>query len=182
MQDFVGLLLEVSIELFFLPFLFPNFCCSVCTNVVCAVTGRCNKSFFALFNVVLEFLYWYIHAIFNAGESSSAYFGFELFSRSPEILFLNIFIHLHFFLWCPLPISPSTCKFPFLHTFWSFSWFNSSIPSVICLSHFSLWHIFLCKISSLYPYCIFLTFILGFPILFILLLLLLRFTFEFLRS
>ena len=31
------------------------------------------------------------------------------------------------FLWCPLPLFPSICNFPFLN----FSWFDSSIPSVM---------------------------------------------------
>ena len=49
MWYFVSLSLEISIKLLFFSFLFPSFYRSVNFYVVCAVSGRCNKSFFALF-------------------------------------------------------------------------------------------------------------------------------------
>ena len=59
----------------FFPFLFPSYYCSVDLYIFSAPTGRYNKSSFALFNVVFESLRWCIRAIFNAGESTSAFFS-----------------------------------------------------------------------------------------------------------
>ena len=50
-----SLSLEISIQLFFFPFLFPSFYCwSVCSYVINAITGRCNWNFLTLFNIGLE--------------------------------------------------------------------------------------------------------------------------------
>ena len=55
---FCVFLLEISIQLFFFPFLFPRFCCcSACPYIVSAVTGCCNQSFITFFNVVFESLH-----------------------------------------------------------------------------------------------------------------------------
>ena len=54
-QNFLSLSLEISVQLFFLQFLFPRYCCSVCPFIVIVVTGRCNQFFLDLFNVVFEF-------------------------------------------------------------------------------------------------------------------------------
>ena len=64
--------------------------------------------------------------------------------------------------WCLLPIFPSICMFPFLRTFvfcFVFSWFGSSILSVMCLfplliirvAHFSSQIIFLCSDCKFSP-------------------------------
>ena len=80
MRYLVRLSLEISISLLFFPFLFSSYCYSVDTRVVCVVSGRCNKSFLALFfYIVLGSLYRYIDAIFNADESSSSFFFFFFF-------------------------------------------------------------------------------------------------------
>ena len=47
--DFACLLLVMSIELFFFPFLIPGYFCSVDACVVCIVSGRCNQSSSAFF-------------------------------------------------------------------------------------------------------------------------------------
>ena len=64
--------------------LFSSVCCfPVCSLFVNAVSGCCN-SFFDLFNVVLlKFLYWWIYAILNPGESS--------FSNFSDIESVNIY-------------------------------------------------------------------------------------------
>ena len=59
---------------------------------------------------------------------------------------LIFFLSSLLILCCPLPIFPSTCKFPFFRTFWFFVDFSSSIHSVICIfplliisvAHFSI--------------------------------------------
>ena len=51
---------------------FVPFC--VCSNFINAVSSKCNKFFFPLFNVILDSLYWYIYAIHTAGQSSSNFF------------------------------------------------------------------------------------------------------------
>ena len=50
--DFASLSLEI--QLFFFPFLFPRYCCSVFPYVVSEVIGHCNKSSFFFF---LSFYY-----------------------------------------------------------------------------------------------------------------------------
>ena len=75
MSVFTSLLLKISIQLFFFQLLLPGYCCSICTYVANAAIGSCNKSFFVLFNVFLEFLFWFIYAIFNVGEFISAFFS-----------------------------------------------------------------------------------------------------------
>ena len=57
----------------------------------------------------------------------------SLVSRSlvlRSILYLFVLSSPHIW-WCPLQTFPNICKFPFLWEFWFFSWFFSSIPSVI---------------------------------------------------
>ena len=46
--DFACLLLETCIQLFFFPFLFCSYCCSIDPCIVCFVSGCCNKFFFTL--------------------------------------------------------------------------------------------------------------------------------------
>ena len=63
-----------------------------------------------------------------------------VFSFSRETLFKFFFLSSPLVWWCPLPIFPSTCKFPFL---WFFSRFGNSIPCrflllIICMAHFSI--------------------------------------------
>ena len=72
---FACLMLEISIQLFFLNFLFSGYFCSVDACVVCIVSGHCNRSSSAFLNGVFEFLYRCIDAIINAGEPSSYFFS-----------------------------------------------------------------------------------------------------------
>ena len=61
---------------FFLTFLLPSFywfC--VCSYVSIIVTGRCNYSFFGLFNVILEPLYCSIYTIPNPGKSNLTFYS-----------------------------------------------------------------------------------------------------------
>ena len=62
----------ISLLLFFFPFLLSSFCCFVCSYVASAVIGHCNKSFFALLNILLEILFGSIYTALSAGESSSS--------------------------------------------------------------------------------------------------------------
>ena len=76
---FAKLPLEVSIQLFFFPFLFSSFrCFSVCSYVSMAVTGCRNQSFLALFNVLLQTLCCRIYVILKAGESLSPVFSWYI--------------------------------------------------------------------------------------------------------
>ena len=63
-RNLVCLLLETPIQLFFVPFLFPGFCYSICSYVANAVTDCCNKCFLVLLYEVLQSLYWSIYVIF----------------------------------------------------------------------------------------------------------------------
>ena len=67
---------------FFFPFLFPTYCCSACPFIVTPLISCCNYYFFALFNVVFNSSNWCIHAIFNAGESSTSFFFWHITSMS----------------------------------------------------------------------------------------------------
>ena len=82
---------------------------------------------------------------------------------------LMLFFSYLFVWWCLLPTFSFNWNFPFLQTFWFFSWFGSSIPSdIFFFLHFSLWawYIFLCQIPFPYSGCIFLLFISQSPIRF----------------
>ena len=70
--------LEISIPLFFFPFLFSSYCCSVGLCLICVVSGRCNLPFFVFSYVVFELFYWCIDAIFSVGESSSSFFSWHI--------------------------------------------------------------------------------------------------------
>ena len=67
--------LEISIELFFFPFLFSGYFCSVDACVDCIVSNHCIQSSFALSYVVFLLLYRCINAILNADKSSSSFFS-----------------------------------------------------------------------------------------------------------
>ena len=57
MRNFASLSLEISIQLFFFPFLFFSYC-SICPNVsVLLLTAVISLFFFAIFNVVFESSY-----------------------------------------------------------------------------------------------------------------------------
>ena len=60
--------LNMSIQLFFFPFLFSGYFCSIDPCVVSTVSGGCNQSSLVIFYVVFESLYRCINAIFNAGK------------------------------------------------------------------------------------------------------------------
>ena len=76
--DFACLSLEISIWLFFFPFLFSGYFCSVYAYVVCIVFTRCNQSSSTFFNVVFKSLYRCIDAIFYASESSASFFSWHI--------------------------------------------------------------------------------------------------------
>ena len=70
----------------FLPISVSWLFCSAYLYAACAVSGRCNKSFFVLFNVVFESSYWCIDAIFNASVFS---FSFFLWHKLPSLCHLS---------------------------------------------------------------------------------------------
>ena len=70
---------EMSLQLFFFPFLFSGSFCSLDACIVCIVPGGWNQSSSALFfYVVLESFYRFIVAILNAGKSSSSFFSWHI--------------------------------------------------------------------------------------------------------
>ena len=81
--------------------------------------------------------------------------------------FLFLISSLHIW-WCPLPIFPSICKFPFLRAFWFFLDLVVlfSLSFIVFRFTWSAWLIFLCQNPSLYLLCISLLLVLGFPVLF----------------
>ena len=81
-----------------------------------------------------------------------------LFSR--DTLF-KFFLSSPLIWWCQLLIFASHFTFSFLRAFWCFSWFRSSIPSVVCFPFF----IISSQIPSLYPDCIFSLSVLEFQVL-----------------
>ena len=83
---FVCLWFEIPIQLLFLPFLFSSYCCFVNLFIVFVVSGRCSRSFFALFYIVFVLSYWCIDAIFNADKSFSSFFSWHI------LLLLEFFI------------------------------------------------------------------------------------------
>ena len=72
-QVFSGVSLKMSIQLFFVPFLFSCYFCSSDPCIVSIVSGGINLSSSTLFYVVFESLYECINAIFNAGKWSSSF-------------------------------------------------------------------------------------------------------------
>ena len=78
MWDFTCLSFEISVELFFFPFLFSNHFCSVDACVAYIVYGRCNSSSLALFYEVFLSLYRCIDVILNVGKSSYYFFTWHL--------------------------------------------------------------------------------------------------------
>ena len=73
--DFPCLSLEISKQLFSLPFLII-FAVDVC--VVCIFSGRCNQYSSVFSNVIFESLYQRFDDIFNLGESSPIFFPWHL--------------------------------------------------------------------------------------------------------
>ena len=69
----ISLVYHLKYQLLFFHFLFSGYC-SFLYPCVCAISGRCNQSFFGLFYVVIESSYRCINAFFNVGESSSFFF------------------------------------------------------------------------------------------------------------
>ena len=69
---FASLLLEISIQLFFFPFLFYRYYFSVDIYVISAFFGFCKLSIFSLLYVDFK-SYWYIHTNVNAGVSSCSF-------------------------------------------------------------------------------------------------------------
>ena len=72
-STFSCLSLKMSIDLFFILFLFSDYVCSADPRIVSIVSGNRNQSSSALFYVVFE-LYRCINAIFKADKSSSSFF------------------------------------------------------------------------------------------------------------
>ena len=86
--DSACLSLEISIQLFFIPFLFSSLCCCSIRHIVSAVIDCFNSSCFALFNVVLKSLNWCIEAIFNVGQSLiPSFIVTNVISRMRRILY-----------------------------------------------------------------------------------------------
>ena len=70
--------LEVSFELFFFPFLFFVYFCSVNDSVVCIAFDGYNQFSSALVFVVFESLYRCINAVLNAAQSSYSFFSWHI--------------------------------------------------------------------------------------------------------
>ena len=66
MCNLVNLLLEISIHLFYLPFLFSSFCC-----------------FSVFFNVILKSFYWCVYTVLNTDEF---FFSFSWYIQSTSSL------------------------------------------------------------------------------------------------
>ena len=106
MWNIACLSLEISIQLFFFPFLFSSYCCFVDPCVICVVSGRCNSYFFALFYVIFKLSNRCIDTIFNAGKFSSSFFSWhcwvchcflkdvKLYASSLVFLFSNPFVEV----------------------------------------------------------------------------------------
>ena len=98
---------------------------------------------------------------------------FLLYSlRSSSFLVLMkfaFFISSPLLYWCPLPIFPNICKFPFTECSDIFLYLVVLFLPSFLVFRFSLlsWHIFLYQIPSLYLDCISSLPVLGFPIFFI---------------
>ena len=142
--------------MFFFPFLFSGYCHSVGVRVVSVVSGGCNQSSFVLFYVVLESLYRYVNAVFNAVKSSSS--------------FSIVFFLFHLFDGFQLLISPKCIStLPFLRAN-LISSFDLVVPfhssNIVCRFSLLAWCIFLCQMPSLYPDSIFSMRVSKFQILF----------------
>ena len=92
-------------------------------------------------------------------------FGFEKFLRS--VVYDNFFFHLRLIDGVHFQYSLVFLSFLFSKNSY-FSWFGSSIPSVICCFPFSIISIahYPCQIQSLYRHCVSSLPVLGFPNLF----------------
>ena len=122
----------------------------------------CLSSSFVYFNNGPEYLTDEIVQVFIPLQS--------LLLRSVLVHPRYSFLIFSFLVWrCLLLVSPSTCSFPFLQTFWFLLAMEVLFLRLFIFSHLSLWawHIFLCQILSLYFGCIFLLFVSKSSILFI---------------
>ena len=70
--------LEVSVQLFFLPFLFLVFVVFLFDLIFSLLL----VAFFALFNIFIESLYWCTKSILNSGNSTSSFFSWNIESMS----------------------------------------------------------------------------------------------------
>ena len=85
----------------------------------------------------------------------------------PGRLRYSFYISILFFLssslvwWCPLPILPYTCNFPFPQAFWFFLDLTVLLLLFLVFFYFSLlaWNISVCQILFLYPDSIYLSFL-----------------------
>ena len=145
---FLVAVISLSLIFFYIVFESPY----RCINAILNADESSSFSFFETYS--LSQLFFGCKALFLSilqGDSPGVHafleipgieFSFEKFSRSPKILFLKIF-HLHLFDGVHIL---NTRYFPFLRSFWFFSWFGSSIPYVIsffllliiCMAYFSM--------------------------------------------
>ena len=101
-QVFLGLPLEISILLFFLPILFSSYCCTVDSCVVCVVSDRWSRFFFALSYAAFKLSCRCIDVTLNAGKSSPSLCSWHMstFSLGCNILLIVIsFLNLWFICW-----------------------------------------------------------------------------------
>ena len=148
---------------YWLPFLvyLGSFKCSLFRVFIInflVVWSICLSSFLVYFKNGFEYLTMGTVQVFD--EISAAELGFKKFSRSSKVLFY-FFLSSPLVWWCPLPIFPSICNFPFLKVFWFFLELTVLfLPLfVFFLSSLLAWHIFLCQISFQYFGRIFLLFV-----------------------
>ena len=87
------LLLEISTQLLFLPFLFSSHCCFV---GACVVFGRSDYSLFAFFELSSSLFNRRTDTIFNIGESSSFFFSRHIHPVSVITVILGL-MHRHEF-------------------------------------------------------------------------------------
>ena len=113
----------MSIQLFFLLFLYSDYFYFVDTRVVCIVSVRGNPSSSVLFYVVFLSLHRCIHAVLNAGKSSSYFFSWFIQSISSLgfkalcivmnlliLLFICWSSSLNYFKNCPEYLTRGTAK------------------------------------------------------------------------
>ena len=106
--------------MFSFPFLFPRYCPSVGHRAVSIISNGCDQSYFMFFHEVIESLYRWINAVFNAGKSFFPSF-LDTYSLSTSSLGCNglcmvisfcfffvffFFVHLFKFFSGPLKTGP----------------------------------------------------------------------------
>ena len=91
-------------------------------------------------------------------ENSAGVYTFDEIPWSQEIFsfawgtlfFFNFFLSSPLVWCCPLPIYPSTCRFPFLRSVLTFSWFVNSVSFVICLFIWLIWKLYPSSLADVF--------------------------------